>query len=138
MRPIMRIMRTIMRPRTLVGRFVDGSRGIVSEANRQVRASLPRLPQRVNLRVGFGFAEADDPVAIFPLTTAFENFDAFEAFQNVAFGAQSAGALKTTMLSHKIISSTSRARDGTCTTRADECNRLFEAAICDKWSPIVF
>src|SRR5438045_1863076 len=55
------------------------------------------------LSVRFGFAEADNAVAFLPLTAAFEDFDAFEAFQNVAFGAQSAGALKTTMLSHKII-----------------------------------
>jgi hypothetical protein len=55
------------------------------------------------LRFSLGFTKAGDAVAFFPLAAFLEQFDAFEAFQNVAFGAQSAGALKTTMLSHKII-----------------------------------
>ena len=54
------------------------------------------------LGFGFGFAEAGDAVAVFPLIAFLEQFDAFEAFQNVALGAQSTGTLKTTMLSHKI------------------------------------
>ena len=61
------------------------------------------LPSRFRLGFGFGFTQAGDAIAILPLIAFFEDFDAFEAFQNVAFGAQSAGALKTTMLSHKIV-----------------------------------
>ena len=53
--------------------------------------------------VRFGFAEADDAVAFLPLIAAFEDFDAFEAFENVALGAERAGAFETTMLSHKIV-----------------------------------
>ena len=56
------------------------------------------------LGVRFGFAKADDAVALFPLAAAFEDFDAFEAFENVALGAKRAGAFETTMLSHKILS----------------------------------
>ena len=58
--------------------------------------------QPVHLGFGFGFAEAGDAVPVFPLIAFLEQFNAFEAFQNVALGAQCAGALKTTMLSHKI------------------------------------
>ena len=58
---------------------------------------------RVCLGFGLGFAEAGDAVAFLPLSAFLEQFDAFEAFENVALGAQSAGALQTTMLSHRIV-----------------------------------
>ena len=54
------------------------------------------------LRFRLGFPQTGDAVAFLPLTAFLEQFNAFEAFQNVALGAQCAGALKTTMLSHKI------------------------------------
>jgi hypothetical protein len=55
------------------------------------------------LGVGLGFAKADHAVAFFPLATAFEDGNAFKAFENVAFGAEGAGAAKAGMLSHKIM-----------------------------------
>ena len=63
------------------------------------------FPVRTPPRLSFGLrlTKTGNTIPIFPLIAFLENLDAFEAFQNVAFGAQSAGALKTTMLSHKIV-----------------------------------
>ena len=85
--------------------------------------------KRTRLGVGFRFAKADDAVAFFPLAAAFENGDAFEALENVAFSAKGAGAAETGMLSHKIcklfvLPPTSPARDGICTMELANGNRL--------------
>lgn len=52
------------------------------------------------LRVRLGFAQADDFVALFELPAFFEQFDALEALQNIAFRGDGACAFETTMLGH--------------------------------------
>lgn len=62
---------------------------------------LPSAPTLDRLSFGFGFAKADNAVAVFPLAAFFENFHAFETFEDVALGAKCAGAFKAAMLTHK-------------------------------------
>jgi hypothetical protein len=56
-----------------------------------------------SLGVRLGLAEADHAIAFLPLAAAFEDFNAFKTLEDIALGAESAGAAKTGMLSHKII-----------------------------------
>jgi hypothetical protein len=46
----------------------------------------------------FGFAQAGDAVAIFPLATFFENGDALEALHDITFATGGAGGAETAML----------------------------------------
>jgi len=48
--------------------------------------------------VGFGFAEALDAVARFPLAAFLEQIDAFKTLQDVAFDNDTAGTLETFVL----------------------------------------
>ena len=66
-----------------------------------VAPTWPGAGHGLELGLAFGLAEADYAVAIFPLTTFFEQFNALETLQNIAFRAQSAGATETRMLCHK-------------------------------------
>jgi hypothetical protein len=52
----------------------------------------------LNSGFGFGFAEPSDAISGFPLVTLFEQSDALESFQNVAFRARSAGGAQATVL----------------------------------------
>ena len=63
-------------------------------------ARTPR-PAKKELCLAFGLAEAGDAVAGFPLAALFEEFDALEALEDVAFGASGAGGSETAMLRHK-------------------------------------
>ena len=51
-------------------------------------------------RLGFalGFTQAGDAIAVFPLAAFFEHLDAFKAFENVSFAAQSGSGPQTPML----------------------------------------
>ena len=51
-----------------------------------------------DLRLGFGFAEAGDPVAVLALAAFFEEFGAFKTLENVAFATQSGGCAQAAML----------------------------------------
>lgn len=53
------------------------------------------------LGVRLCFGKTDDPAAVFPLAALFEQFDALETLQDVAFRDNSAGSSKTSMLGHK-------------------------------------
>jgi hypothetical protein len=48
--------------------------------------------------VGFGLSQAGDAIAGLPLTTLFEDGDAFESFENVTFCAGGAGGAQAAML----------------------------------------
>lgn len=63
-------------------------------------SGFPRseFPVQRRLSVGFGFAKADDAVALFPLAAFFQNFDALKSFEDVAFAAERAGGAETAML----------------------------------------
>jgi len=65
------------------------------------------IAQRLNistaqllLNVGFGFGQAEDFAALFPLSPFLEQFDSLEALQNVAFRDDGTGSFKTAMLRH--------------------------------------
>ena len=53
---------------------------------------------RRRLRFAFGFAEAGDAVAGFPLAAFFEEFEALKAFEHIPFTAQSGGCAQAAML----------------------------------------
>jgi len=56
-------------------------------------------PHRTDrLDFGFGFAETGHAVAGFPLPAFFENFNALEALEDVAFSTSRAGRAETAML----------------------------------------
>jgi len=48
--------------------------------------------------VRFGFAEAGDAVAVFPLTTLFKKRNTLETFEDVALAAKSGRRAQTAML----------------------------------------
>jgi hypothetical protein len=52
----------------------------------------PHRKKPRGLFVGLGFLQTDDLVTGFELTAFFEDFDAFEALQNVAFRRNRAGS----------------------------------------------
>ena len=52
------------------------------------------------LGVGLGLAKTEYPVALLPLATAFENFDALETLENVPLRRDGAGTFETAMLRH--------------------------------------
>ena len=57
----------------------------------------PPTPQNEDRR-----CETDHFIALLPLATAFENFDALETLENVTLGRDGAGPFKTAMLRHRI------------------------------------
>jgi len=60
-----------------------------------------RRPAKKELCLAFGFAEAGDAVTGFPLAALFEEFDALEALEDIAFCASGAGGSEAAMLRHK-------------------------------------
>ena len=50
------------------------------------------------LNVRFGFAEAGDAVAAFPLTALFEKRDTLETFEDIALAAENGRRAQTAML----------------------------------------
>jgi hypothetical protein len=48
--------------------------------------------------VWFGFAEADDTVAVFPLTALFKKRNTLETFEDIALAAKSGRCAQTAML----------------------------------------
>ena len=48
--------------------------------------------------VGLGFAEAGDAVAVLPLAAFFQDFDALEAFEDIALAAEGGRRAQTAML----------------------------------------
>ena len=52
------------------------------------------------LNIGLGFRQADDFAAVLPLAPFFQQLDAFETLQHIAFGRDGAGAFQTAMLRH--------------------------------------
>jgi len=50
------------------------------------------------LHIGFGFAEAGDAVAAFPLTALFKKRDTLETFEDIAFAAENGRRAQTAML----------------------------------------
>ena len=61
---------------------------------------FPKKRRRRRLSVGFGFREAHDFGAILPLSALFEEFNALETLQDVAFCGDSTGAFEAAMLRH--------------------------------------
>jgi len=59
---------------------------------------LEPCPTGLSLGFALGFAEAGDAVARFPLTTFLEQFESFEALEDVAFTAESGGCAQAAML----------------------------------------
>ena len=64
----------------------------------------PSLARRGVVSLGFRLclAEAEHAVAFLPLAALLEEFDALEALENIAFGAQGAHGSETSMLRHKL------------------------------------
>jgi hypothetical protein len=62
------------------------------------RVAQADAESEIRLGVGFGLAQAGDPVARFPLAAFLENLDPFKSFQNIAFGSRRAGRAQTSML----------------------------------------
>ena len=58
-----------------------------------------QLLNGLNVRLGLG--KADNLAVFLPLTSLLEQFDAFEALQNVALSSDGAGAFEAAMLRHK-------------------------------------
>jgi hypothetical protein len=56
------------------------------------------LAGKFPLGFAFGFAEASNAVAFFPLAAFFEELEAFKALQNIPFSAQSGGCAQAAML----------------------------------------
>jgi len=54
--------------------------------------------EAVGLDVGLGLAETGDAVALFPLATLFQDGDALEALEDVAFDDDAGGTLEAFML----------------------------------------
>jgi len=50
------------------------------------------LNRSTGLHVRFGFRQADDFLAVLPLTALLQNLDALEAFQHIALGSDRAGS----------------------------------------------
>jgi hypothetical protein len=50
------------------------------------------------LHLGFGFAEAGDAVAVFPLTAFFKKRNTLETFEDIAPAAESGRRAQTAML----------------------------------------
>ena len=50
------------------------------------------------LNVRFGFAEADDTVAVFPLTALFKKRNTLETFEDIALAADNGRRAQTAML----------------------------------------
>ena len=53
---------------------------------------------RAALRLAFGFAQAGDPVALFPLTAFLQQFQALKPLEHISFAAQGGGGAQATML----------------------------------------
>ena len=60
-----------------------------------------RLEPQPRLRVRLGFRKPDHLAAFFPLAALFEQLDALETLQNVAFRDDGAGSSETAMLRHR-------------------------------------
>jgi hypothetical protein len=75
-------------------------RRIQAQKRQAVRNTACLRLERVNngLDVGLGLAQALDAVARFPLAALFEEIDALETLQDVAFDDDAAGTLETLML----------------------------------------
>lgn len=58
----------------------------------QHQSLLTSYLSRFPLNVGLGFRKADDFVAILPLAALFQQFDPFEALQDIALGGDGAGS----------------------------------------------
>ena len=57
----------------------------------------------MGLDVGLGLAETGDAVAFFPLATLFQDGDALEALEDVAFDDDAGGTLEAFMLGHGFV-----------------------------------
>ncbi len=65
---------------------------------RRRRCSFRTPDSTPRLGLAFGFAQARDAVAFFPLTAFFQQLNALKAFEHVAFPSQSGRCAKTSML----------------------------------------
>lgn len=55
------------------------------------------------LNVRFRFRQAEHLAALFPLPALFEQFNALETLQDIAFGRDRAGAFQAAMLRHDLV-----------------------------------
>jgi hypothetical protein len=63
--------------------------------NRKYDSIIPRFNES---RLGLGFAEASDAVAVLPLTAFFQEFRAFKTLEDIALATQGGSRAQAAML----------------------------------------